>query len=52
MSELQAFAQRLRLVPSHAKKLGAPDVIIERAMMRCSEIADGVDDAFSKPEGA
>ncbi|SDA99626.1 HipA domain-containing protein [Sinorhizobium sp. NFACC03] len=52
MSELQAFAQRLRLVPSHAKRLGAPDVIIERAMMRCSEIADGVEDAFSKPEGA
>ncbi len=51
MSELQAFAQRLRLVPSHAKRLGAPDVVIERAMMRCSEIADGVEGAFSKPEG-
>jgi serine/threonine-protein kinase HipA len=50
--ELRAFAQRLRLAPSHAKELGAPDVIIERAMMRCSEIADSVEVAFSKPEGA
>lgn len=50
--ELRAFAQRLRLAPSHAKELGAPDVILERAMMRCSEIADSVEVAFSKPEGA
>ncbi|KSV64880.1 hypothetical protein N185_34400 [Sinorhizobium sp. GW3] len=52
ISDLQAFAQRLRLVPSYAKKLGVPDVIIERAMMRCSEIADGVEGVFSGPEGA
>lgn len=46
MDELQAFAQRLKQAPRRAKELGAPDIIIDRAMMRCGEIVDSVKGAL------
>ena len=36
------FAERLQQVPDKAKDMGAPREILERAMGRCTEIADSV----------
>lgn len=41
-SALMTFAERLREAPSIAKDLAAAPEILERAMARCTEIADSV----------
>ncbi|MCY1238627.1 hypothetical protein D9M72_513770 [compost metagenome] len=47
VTTLSTFAESLRRVPEMAKDMNAPPEIIEQAMGRCAEIADGVSAALS-----
>ncbi|RDL47978.1 hypothetical protein BLJAPNOD_05204 [Ensifer sp. M14] len=51
-SQLQSLSDRLRQIPQYARDLGATDPIVDRAMMRCGEIADGVQSSFAGSSGA
>jgi len=42
---LSQFAERLRQAPQMAKDIGAPPEILDRAMIRCTEMADSVSTA-------
>ncbi|NRP21656.1 hypothetical protein LPJGGPFB_04915 [Ensifer adhaerens] len=46
-SQLQSLSDRLRQIPQYARDLGATDLVVDRAMMRCGEIADGVRSSFA-----
>lgn len=47
-SALCEFAERLQQVPRVAQGMGAPPEIVQRAMSRCAEIAQGVQGSLSQ----
>ncbi|MFK0276329.1 type II toxin-antitoxin system HipA family toxin [Ensifer sp. NPDC090286] len=51
-SQLLSLSDRLRQIPQYAKDLGATDLIVDRVMTRCVEIADGVEASFAGSSGA